>query len=251
MNHSGSIRIGTLLLLAALVFVTPVMATWIYTNYNLSISESEPVGIEINGFEYAPIVTLPGTPTVTTPPETEPVDPPEGSTPGSTTTPPPPVEEPELDGTNYYNLITLIVGSLQECLDEGITEEGYEAANLNHTDSYLYRDMIGGNKHTMHSAHTSSSGGNIVKALESANAHKLHFSVVMNSAEDEVVVYMYEAVGKGDEGRVISLYRAVGKKGETRWYPDLYSVEYGTAKVIKQSGKQIIDISSFVETPQT
>ena len=72
----------------------------------------------------------------------------------------------------------------------------------------------------------------------------------MNSTEDEVVVYSYDAVGKSDEGKTITVYRTIGKfgvvNGVTRWYPDLYSVQVGTAKVIKQ----IIDINSFKVTPQ-
>ena len=264
-------KIGLFLLLATVFLITPVMAIWIFTETPPE-PQAEELVIEMNEFEYAPIVTLPGAPIVTTPEETEPPTPPEESTPDPGVTPPgpgettpeettpeesttrPPIIQPELDGTNHYNLITLIVGSLQECLDVGIEEDAYEAANLNHTSSYLYNELIRNNQGTLHSAHTNTSGGNIVKDLENANAHKLHFSVVMNSAEDEVVVYSYDAVGKSDEGKTITVYRTIGKlgvvDGVTRWYPDLYSVQVGTAKVIKQSGKQIINISSFVVTPQ-
>ena len=268
-------KIGFLLCIATLVLIAPVMALWIYTIYPPEPT-SEQLVIDINEFEYAPIVTLPGAPIVTTPEETEPPTPPEESTPdpgvtppgpGETTpeettpeettpeeTTPPPIIQPELDGTNHYNLITLIVGSLQECLDLGIEEDAYEAANLNHASSYLYNELIRNNQRILHSAHTNTSGGNIVKDLENANAHKLHFSVVMNSTEDEVVVYSYEAVGKSDEGKTIEVYRTVAKlgvvNGVERWYPDLYSVQVGTAKVVKQSGKQIIDINSFKVTPQ-
>ena len=87
--------------------------------------------------------------------------------------------------------------------------------------------------------------------LENANAYKLHFTVDMNDAEDEVVVYSYDAVGKADEGKTVVVYRTIGRKSPSRWYPDLTSVVVGTAKVIKQSGKQVIDISTFVETPQS
>ena len=263
-------KIGLFLLLTTVFLITPVMAIWIFTETPPE-PQAEELVIEMNEFEYAPIVTLPGAPIVTTPEETEPPTPPEESTPDPGVTPPgpeettpeettpeesttrPPIIQPELDGTNHYNLITMIVGSLQECKDLGI-EEGYYIANLNYSESYLQNDMIDRNKHTMHSAHTSSSGGNIVGDLDNANVHKLHFSVVMNSAEDEVVVYSYEAVGKSDEGRTITVYRTIGRygvvDGVTRWYPDLYSVQVGTAKVVKQSGKQIIDINSFVVTPQ-
>ena len=263
-----SSRIGTMLLIATLVLITPVMATWIFCNYEFTESESEPVGIVMNGFEYAPVITLPGAPIVTTPPETQPPTPPAESTPApgpgestpdpdeTTPAPPvttpeettPPIVQPELDGTNHYNLITLIVGSLQECLDVGIEEDAYEAANLNHVGSFLYNEMIRNNDRTLHSAHTSVSGGNLPKALENANAYNLHFSVVMNDSEDEVVVYSYDAVGKKDEGKTITVYRTIGKKGTSRWYPDLNSVQVGTAKVIKQNGKQVIDLSSFVPT---
>ena len=265
-------KIGLFLLLATVFLITPVMAIWIFTETPPE-PQAEELVIEMNEFEYAPIVTLPGAPIVTTPEETEPPTPPEvETTPEPGVTPPapeettpeettpeesttrPPIIQPELDGTNHYNLITLIVGSLQECLDVGIEENAYKAANLNHTSSYLYNEMIKDNQRILHSNHTSTGGGNIVKDLENANAHKLHFSVVMNSAEDEVVVYSYEAVEKKDEGRVITVYRTIGRlgvvDGVTRWYPDLYSVQVGTAKVVKQSGKQIIDLNSFVVTPQ-
>ena len=265
-------KIGLVLFLATVFLITPVMAIWIFTE-TPPATETEQLFFEMNEFEYAPIVTLPGAPIVTTPEETEPPTPPEvETTPEPGVTPPapeettpeettpeesttrPPIIQPELDGTNHYNLITLIVGSLQDCLDVGIEEDAYHTANLNSTASYLYNELLQNNQRTLHSAHTSTGGGNIVKDLENANAHKLHFSVVMNSTEDEVVVYSYEAIGKEDEGRTITVYRTIGRlgvvDGETRWYPDLYSVQVGTAKVIKQSGKQIISISSFVVTPQ-
>ena len=63
-----------MLLLATLVLITPAMATWIYCYYDFTESNSEAFEIEINGFEYAPIVTLPGAPIVTTPPKQNPLN---------------------------------------------------------------------------------------------------------------------------------------------------------------------------------
>lgn len=260
MKRLLSSKIITILLFSTLLLLTPVMATWIYSYPEYPEDDSDQFGFVMNEFEYAPVVTLPGDPGTTPAPDPDPPTPPEESTPDESTpeestpeetTPSTPPTPPELDGTNHYNLIALIVGSLQECLDLGIEEDAYEAANLNHVGSFLYNELIRDNQGVLHSAHTSTSGGNLPKALENANAHKLHFTVDMNDAEDEVVVYSYDAVGKADEGKTVVVYRTIGRKSPSRWYPDLTSVVVGTAKVIKQSGKQVIDISTFVETPQS
>lgn len=266
MNKPVSSKIGMILLFATLFLITPAMATWIYCYYDFTESNSEPIEFEINNFEYAPVVTLPGAPIVTTPPVTTPPEPPEESTPtpepeestpdSEETTPtppvttpeettPPPIIQPELDGTNHYNLVAIIVGTLEECKALNL-EDAYYIANLNWPSSIVYGEVIEENKTVLHSVRPNTSGSHLPGALSMANADKLQFTLVINEDKDEVEIYTYGLLDKKDEGTTIEVYKTIGKKGANgKWSPDLYSVQVGTARVIKEGGRQVISYTTF------
>ena len=121
MDKLGFSKISTVLLIATLLFVTPVMAFWVYFDSIEGPVEDTDKSIHVvmNQFLYDdPGSVLPGGPgtIVTTPEETTPEVPPEepgGSTPEETTPTPPTPSEPEVeDGENHYNLLAFIVGDI-------------------------------------------------------------------------------------------------------------------------------------------
>ena len=208
MDKLGFSKISTVLLIATLLFVTPVMAFWVYFDSIEGPVEDTDNSIHVvmNQFLYDdPGSVLPGGPgtIVTTPEETTPEVPPEepgGSTPEETTPTPPTPSEPEVeDGENHYNLLAFIIGDI-----------GQEGLNISGGIINRFIDKTAGPEY---SQDNTSAGGNLPKEFAVFNAENLQFILTFDKKSNPRIcyAYTYETLPQYDNDELMGTYLVVYK----------------------------------------
>ena len=249
-----SLMLGVLITL----LLTPAFARWMY--YEFGTAEGTQIEHPVHLGEFNYVVTLPGDPgtkppVVTTPtPDTDTSEPDTTTTTTTTTTDPGGSDTPDdLDGKNHYNMIVILTGKTFEevmaeypDMDEEELRGFYNAVNLNVSSSITVNEIFNRNNNPFHSEYSSTSGSNYEQILENFDAELLSFAI---HAVDNQTLQIYSYNRQTQEGTV-EVYRTTVNYNSTtsKWETDLFSVVVGTAQVIKEKGRYIIDIDSFQPT---